>query len=177
MRKKLFSIVAFISLMLPFASQAQETEPSAAQAKPAAAQAEPAAAEPAAAEPAAAEPAAAEPSADSNEPGDIIAAYFDKMSDIIANNMDTPDALLDKFSAYIKENEKSMKSASKAFDSKLSSLKSNEAEVYRETVQRKITPSLNKLISLLIDFSSRHPVEAQKLDSLLKVDAKYTYQQ
>lgn len=158
--------------MLPFSSQAQETEPSAAQAKPAAAQAEPAAAEPAAAE-----PAAAEPSADSNEPGDIIAAYFDKMSDIIANNMDTPDALLDKFSAYIKENEKSMKSASKAFDRKLSSLKSNEAEVYRETVQRKITPSLNKLISLLIDFSSRHPVEAQKLDSLLKVDAKYTYQQ
>ena len=162
MRKTLFSLLALISLMLPITALAQETEP---------APAAPAAAEPA---PAAAEAA---PAADSNDPGDVIAAYFDKMSDIVANNMDTPDALLEKFAAFIKENEKSMKAASKAFDAKLNSMKSNEAEVYRETVQRKITPSLNKLISLLIDFSSRYPVDAQKLDSLLKVDAKYTYQQ
>jgi hypothetical protein len=59
----------------------------------------------------------------------------------------------------------------------MTSLKANEAEVYRETVQRKITPALNKLISLLIDFQSRYPTEAAKLDSMLKVDAKYTYQQ
>ncbi len=154
-------MLALFLLMLPFTSQAQEAEP--------AAQDTPAQAEPVAEQ--------AAPAANPNEPGDIIAAYFDKMSDIIANNMDSPDALLDKFAAYIKENEKSMKAASKAFDAKMASLKSSDAEVYRETVQRKITPSLNKLISLLIDFSSRHPVEAQKLDSLLKVDAKYTYQQ
>ncbi|MBQ9395883.1 MAG: hypothetical protein IJU23_10280 [Proteobacteria bacterium] len=162
MRKNLFLMLALFLLMLPFTSQAQEAAP-AAQDVPAEAQ----------------EPVAeqAAPVANPNEPGDIIAAYFDKMSDIIANNMDSPDALLDKFAAYIKENEKSMKAASKAFDAKMASLKSSDAEVYRETVQRKITPSLNKLISLLIDFSSRHPVEAQKLDSLLKVDAKYTYQQ
>jgi len=163
MRKNLFLIVASILLMLPITSQAQESAP---QAEPAAVQAEPAA-----------EPAAAVQVANSNDPGDVIAAYFDKMSDIIVNNMDAPEALLDKFAAYIKENEKSMKAASKAFDAKIGSLKASDAEVYRETVQRKITPSLNKLISLLIDFSSRHPVEAQKLDSLLKVDAKYTYQQ
>jgi hypothetical protein len=30
---------------------------------------------------------------------------------------------------------------------------------------------------LLIDFQSRYPTEAAKLDSMLKVDAKYTYQQ
>ena len=99
------------------------------------------------------------------------------MSNIVAENMDNPNALIDKFSAYIKENEKNMRKASKAFEAKMASLKASEAEVYRETVQRKITPSLNKLITLLIDFANRYPVEAGKLDSLLKVDAKYTYQQ
>lgn len=112
----------------------------------------------------------------SNDPGDIIAAYFNHMSDIVTQNMDNPEELLKAFASYIDENEKSMKKASKAFEAKVTSLKSAEAEVYRETVQRKITPSLNKLITLLIDFSKRYPVEAQKLDSLMKVDAKYTYQ-
>ncbi|MBO5753595.1 MAG: hypothetical protein J6S69_07905 [Proteobacteria bacterium] len=113
----------------------------------------------------------------SDDPGDVIANYFTSMADLVAQNMDTPAALLEKFSAYIAENEKSMRKASKAFEDKMTSLKANEAEVYRETVQRKITPALNKLISLLIDFQSRYPTEAAKLDSMLKVDAKYTYQQ
>ena len=99
------------------------------------------------------------------------------MGDIVAQNLDNPDVLLEKFSAYLKENEKSMRAASKAFEAKLAGMKSNDAEVYRETVQRKITPSLNSLISLLIDFANRYPEQAKKLDSMLKVDAKYTYQQ
>ncbi len=154
MRKFLISIAAVLFLSCPILAIAQE-----------------------AAEAPAAEAAAPAPAAQSNDPGDIIAGYFDKMSEIVAQNMDAPAALQEKFSAFIKENEKSMRSASKAFDAKLNSMKSNEAEVYRETVQRKITPALNKLISLLIDFSNRYPVEAEQLDSILKVDAKYTYQQ
>ena len=121
--------------------------------------------------------AAAAAPAPSNDPGDIVANYFAEMSNIVAENMDNPNALIEKFSNYVKENEKNMRKASKAFEAKMASLKSSEAEVYRETVQRKITPSLNKLITLLIDFANRYPVEAGKLDSLLKVDAKYTYQQ
>ena len=99
------------------------------------------------------------------------------MGDIVAENMENPTAMTEKFSAYIKENEKAMRAASKKFEAKVNSMKSNDAEVYRETVQRKITPALNKLISLLVDFSSRYPDDAKKLDSILKVDAKYTYQQ
>ena len=121
-----------------------------------------------------AEPA---PQAPSNEPGDVIANYFMAMGDLVAQNMETPSALVEKFSAYIKENEKAMRNASKAFDAKLSSMKPNDAEVYRETVQRKITPALNKLITLLIEFSTRYPAESKQLDSMLKIDAKYTYQQ
>ena len=99
------------------------------------------------------------------------------MAAILEANQDTPAALIEKFDAFIKENEKSMRTASKKFDEKLKSLKSTDAEVYRETVQRKITPELNRVVSLLIDFGSKYPTEAAKLDSMLKVDAKYTYQQ
>lgn len=115
--------------------------------------------------------------APSNDPGDVIANYFMAMSDLVAQNIDNPTVLTEKFAAYLRDNEKAMREASKKFDAKMGSLKTTEAEVYRETVQRKITPQLNKLISLLIDFSSRYPTEAAKLDSMLKVDAKYTYQQ
>ena len=115
--------------------------------------------------------------APSNDPGDVIANYFMAMSDLVAQNIDNPTVLTEKFAAYLRDNEKAMREASKKFDAKLGSLKTTAAAVYRETVQRKITPQLNKLISLLIDFSSRYPTEAAKLDSMLKVDAKYTYQQ
>lgn len=162
MRKYLFSFAAMLVLSCPFSAMAQDVVEA-----------------PAAETPAAEAPAAEAPAAptNSNDPGDIIMNYFDKMDEIVAQNMDNPSVLLEKFSAYIKENEKSMRAASKAFDAKLSSMKSNDGEVYRETVQRKITPALNRLITHLIDFSSRYPVEAQQLDSMLKVDAKYTYQQ
>lgn len=113
----------------------------------------------------------------SDDPGDVIANYLSQMAAILEANQDTPAALIEKFDAFIKENEKSMRTASKKFDEKLKSLKSTDAEVYRETVQRKITPELNRVVSLLIDFGSKYPTEAAKLDSMLKVDAKYTYQQ
>lgn len=172
MRKSLlFCLALFLTPALASAQEAAAPAPAPA--------AVPAAAVPAAdaadAAPAADAAAAAQPKSD--DPGDVIANYFTSMADLVAQNMDTPAALLEKFSAYIAENEKSMRKASKAFEDKMTSLKANEAEVYRETVQRKITPALNKLISLLIDFQSRYPTEAAKLDSMLKVDAKYTYQQ
>ena len=91
--------------------------------------------------------------------------------------MDNPKVLVESFSASLKDNEKQMRTASKNFETKMASMKQSEAEAYRETVQRKITPALNKLITLLIDFENRYPEDAAKLDSLLKVDAKYTYQQ
>lgn len=115
--------------------------------------------------------------APSNEPGDIIANYFSNMADIVAQNMDNPSAVVEKFSAYIKENEKAMRAASKKFESKLNAMKAADAEVYRETVQRKITPPLNRLISLLVDFGNRYTDDAKKLDSMLKIDAKYAYEQ
>ncbi len=160
MKKILVAIAMMAFFCVPMMAAGQEAAP-AAETAPAAAEAAPAEAD----------------KADPNDPGDVIAGYFNTMSEIVAQNLDTPDALIEKFSAYIKENEKSMRNASKAFDAKLSGLKGADAEVYRETVQRKITPALDKLISQLIEFQSRYPAQAQKLDSLLKVDAKYTYQQ
>ena len=145
-----------------------------AQEVPAEAQQEPAAVQ---AEPQQEAAVAEENTAPSNDPGDIITNYFNAMGDIVAQNMDNPAELIKQFSAYIKDNEKPMKAASKAFEAKLSSLKPNEAEEYREKVQRKITPALDKLISLLLSFEEKYPKEAAELDSLLKVDAKYTYQQ
>lgn len=176
MRKSLlFCLALFLTPGFASAQEAAAPAPAAAAAQAAAPAAAPAVAA-APAEAAAVVPEVpAQPKSD--DPGDVIANYFTSMADLVAQNMDTPAALLEKFSAYIAENEKSMRKASKAFEDKMTSLKANEAEVYRETVQRKITPALNKLISLLIDFQSRYPTEAAKLDSMLKVDAKYTYQQ
>ena len=165
-------MLATLAMMLS-ATMALAQEP-AAQQDPAAQQA-PAPQEAPAAHPEA-QPQEAAP-APSNDPGDVIANYFMAMSDLVAQNIDNPTVLTEKFAAYLRDNEKAMREASKKFDAKMGSLKTTEAEVYRETVQRKITPQLNKLISLLIDFSSRYPTEAAKLDSMLKVDAKYTYQQ
>lgn len=165
-------MLATLAMMLS-ATMALAQEPAAPQA-PAAQQA-PAPQEAPAVHPEA-QPQEAAP-APSNDPGDVIANYFMAMSDLVAQNIDNPTVLTEKFAAYLRDNEKAMREASKKFDAKMGSLKTTEAEVYRETVQRKITPQLNKLISLLIDFSSRYPTEAAKLDSMLKVDAKYTYQQ
>lgn len=162
---------AIAAILMFSASQAMAQE--AAPAEPAQAQAQ--SAEPTPATDEAAPQEAAQ--APSNDPGDIITNYFNTMGDIVAQNMDNPKVLVETFSAYLKDNEKQMRTASKNFESKMASLKANEAEVYRETVQRKITPALNKLITLLIDFQNRYPEDAAKLDSLLKVDAKYTYQQ
>ena len=171
-------MLATLAMMLS-ATMALAQEPAAQQA-PAAPQAPAAQQAPAPQEAPAAHPEAqpqeAAP-APSNDPGDVIANYFMAMSDLVAQNIDNPTVLTEKFAAYLRDNEKAMREASKKFDAKMGSLKTTEAEVYRETVQRKITPQLNKLISLLIDFSSRYPTEAAKLDSMLKVDAKYTYQQ
>ena len=170
-------MLATLAMMLS-ATMALAQEP-AAQQDPApqapAAQQDPAPQEAPAAHPEA-QPQEAAP-APSNDPGDVIANYFMAMSDLVAQNIDNPTVLTEKFAAYLRDNEKAMREASKKFDAKMGSLKTTEAEVYRETKQRKITPQLNKLISLLIDFSSRYPTEAAKLDSMLKVDAKYTYQQ
>lgn len=113
----------------------------------------------------------------SDDPGDVIAEYLATMATLLQTHLDAPETLIEKFDAFIKENEKSMRNASKKFDEKLRGLKPAEAEVYRETVQRKITPELNRVVGFLIDFGSRYPTEAAKLDSMLKVDAKYTYQQ
>ena len=169
-------MLATLAMMLS-ATMALAQEPAAQQAPApqAPAQQDPAPQEAPAAHPEA-QPQEAAP-APSNDPGDVIANYFMAMSDRVAQNIDNPAVLTEKFAAYLRDNEKAMREASKKFDAKMGSLKTTEAEVYRETVQRKITPQLNKLISLLIDFSSRYPTEAAKLDSMLKVDAKYTYQQ
>ena len=169
--KKFVSSLLFAACLFPISVMAQEPAPAA---DPDPIPAEDPAPAPAPAAEQAAEPA---PQAPSNDPGDIIANYFTTMGDLVAQNMETPSALIEKFSAYLKENEKAMRNASKAFDAKLSSMKPNDAEVYRETVQRKITPALNKLITLLIEFATRYPAESEKLDSMLKIDAKYTYQQ
>ena len=166
--KRLFSIACIMGMFFSASAFAQDAAPEAAAPAPEVAAPAPEAVP-------APEPAPAQ--ADSNDPGDIIAKYFSTMGDIVAQNLDNPDVLLEKFSAYLKENEKSMRNASKAFEAKLAGMKPNNAEVYRETVQRKITPSLNSLISLLIDFANRYPEQAKQLDSMLKVDAKYTYQQ
>lgn len=114
--------------------------------------------------------------ANSDDPADQVAAYFIAMGDIVNQNIEAPDALLAAFDSYIKENEVNMRKASKAFEVKLRKLKASDAELYRETTQRKITPALEKLITNLIQFADRHPEAAKKLDSMLKVDAKYTYQ-
>lgn len=118
----------------------------------------------------------AEDLAKSDDPADQIAAYFIAMGDLVNQNIETPDILLTKFKAYIDANEVSMRNAAKEFQRQLRRLKVDEAELYRETTQRKITPALEKLLANLIQLADRHPESAKKLDSMLKIDAKYTYQ-
>ncbi|MCL2325516.1 MAG: hypothetical protein FWC40_03295 [Proteobacteria bacterium] len=115
--------------------------------------------------------------APSDDPIDRIVQHFLAMSNILTENMDAPDALLTKFDAYIKANDKAMRAASKAFETRLGRMKVDEAELYRETAQRKLTPVLDRFIGQLMQLEARHPTAAKNLDSLLKIDARYSWQQ
>ncbi|MFA5625128.1 MAG: hypothetical protein WC966_08765 [Bradymonadales bacterium] len=104
------------------------------------------------------------------DPTDHIVKHIDAMANIVADNMNNPTMLSQLFKAYIDNNRKDMRSASKAFENKFKKLKADEAEVYRETLQRKMEPALERLMTLLLQFEDKYPQEAKALDSMLKVD-------
>ena len=134
---------------------------------------------PAAAQAPAEAPAAAQAPAVDNtkasDPVDRVVAHLTNLNDIITKNMGNGETLLNEFKAYLDQNDKAMRMASKAFQDKLDKMKIDEAEAYREVAQRKLTPVLDNLITLLLQLRDTDPDTAQKLDAMLKVDARYTY--
>lgn len=130
---------------------------------------------PAAEAPAAEAPAPEVDNTKSNDPVDRVVAHLTQLNDIITKNMGNGEALLSAFKDYLDNNDKAMRMASKAFQEKLERLKVDEAEAYREVAQRKLTPVLDNLITLLLQLNDTDPDTAQKLDTMLKVDARYTY--
>ncbi len=110
-----------------------------------------------------------------NDPVDRMVAHLTNLNDILTRNMKDTDALLKEFEAYLNKNDKAMRMASKAFQEKLEKLKVDEAEAYREVAQRKLTPVMDNLVTLLLQLNDVNNEASRKLDSLLKVDARYTY--
>lgn len=106
--------------------------------------------------------------ANAQDPSDEIVQHINAMANIVSENMDKPDELKTKIQEYLQKNRKAMSKASHAFESKLEKMKTADAEVYRETMQRKMESSLNNFLSLMLQFSDRHPEEAKALDELLK---------
>lgn len=131
--------------------------------------------DPAAEAPAAEAQAAPVDNTKADDPVDRVVAHLTNMNDILTLNMKDSEKLLSEFKAYLDKNDKAMRMASKAFQEKLEKLKPNEAEAYREVAQRKLTPVLDNLITLLLQLNDNDSEASKKLDSMLKVDARYTY--
>lgn len=163
MKKFLFVLLALSFATPVFAQDAVESAPAA----PAAVPAE-------SAEAALAEKAAVD-NTKAADPVDRVVAHLTNLNDILTRNMKNTDALLNEFKAYLDKNDKAMRMASKEFREKLEKLKVDEAEAYREVAQRKLTPVMDNLITLLIQLNDVNKEASQKLDSMLKVDARYTY--
>lgn len=115
-------------------------------------------------------PSSAPDAAQKPDPTDDIVKHIEAMSNIVADNMQKPDELSELFKSYLDSNRKAMRSASNDFERKVKSLKVDEAELYRETLQRKMEPALERLMTLLLQFEDKHPEQARALDSMLKVD-------
>ena len=161
-----------IVLLFPLSVSAQDAVPQPAD-TPAPAEA-PAAAQAPAEAPAAAQAPAVD-NTKASDPVDRVVAHLTNLNDIITKNMGNGETLLNEFKAYLDQNDKAMRMASKAFQDKLDKMKIDEAEAYREVAQRKLTPVLDNLITLLLQLRDTDPDTAQKLDAMLKVDARYTY--
>ena len=161
-----------IVLLFPLSISAQDAVPQPAD-TPAPAEA-PAAAQAPAEAPAAAQAPAVD-NTKASDPVDRVVAHLTNLNDIITKNMGNGETLLNEFKAYLDQNDKAMRMASKAFQDKLDKMKIDEAEAYREVAQRKLTPVLDNLITLLLQLRDNDPDTAQKLDAMLKVDARYTY--
>lgn len=164
----------FLLLLFPMTVSAQDKVTDEAKA-PAAPAAEAAPAEAAPATEAAPAAAPAVDNTKASDPVDRVVAHLTNLNDLITKNMGNGEALLAAFKGYLDTNDKAMRMASKAFQEKLDRLKVDEAEAYREVAQRKLTPVLDNLITLLLQLKDTDPETAQKLDSMLKVDARYTY--
>ena len=161
-----------IVLLFPLSVSAQDAVPQPAD-TPVPAEA-PAAAQAPAEAPAAAQAPAVD-NTKASDPVDRVVAHLTNLNDIITKNMGNGETLLNEFKAYLDQNDKAMRMASKAFQDKLDKMKIDEAEAYREVAQRKLTPVLDNLITLLLQLRDTDPDTAQKLDAMLKVDARYTY--
>ena len=108
------------------------------------------------------------PAAVEQDPTDEIVTHIDAMTAIVKDNMTEPEKVKAQIKAYIDEQGEAMKRASDRFESKLSSLSVDEAESYRETLQRKIEGSMEQFFAAMLEFSERHPEAAKELDELLK---------
>ena len=84
------------------------------------------------------------------DPIDRVVAHLTNINDILTRNMKDTDALLKEVKAYLDANDKAMRMASKAFKEKLEKLKVDEAEAYREVAQRKLTPVMDNMMTLMM---------------------------
>src|SRR5690606_3945000 len=102
------------------------------------------------------------------DPSDEIVGYIQAMTTIVKDNMDKPDEVKSQLTAYIDENGEAMKAAGDRFEERLNGMSPDEAEAYRETLQRKMEKSLEDFLKTMLDFSERHPEAAKELDEVLQ---------
>lgn len=103
-----------------------------------------------------------------DDPSDEIVGYIQEMTTIVKDNLDDPDKVKADLKAYIDEHGEAMQSAGDRFEERLNSLSPDEAEAYRETLQRKMEKSLEDFLKVMLDFSERHPEAAKELDEMLQ---------
>ena len=101
-------------------------------------------------------------------PIDLVVQHINNMNQIIEDELDNPDTLITKINEYIQTNKKDMRKASTDFEKHMTKLPVDEAERYRETLQRKLEKPLEKFLTSMLSFQQRHPESAKKLDEILK---------
>lgn len=102
------------------------------------------------------------------DPSDEVVAHITAMTAIVKDNIDKPEQVKELLKTYLQENNKKMTEAGDRFEEKLNSLTPDEAQKYRETLQRKMEKALEDFLATMLDFSERYPEEAKELDVLLQ---------
>jgi len=102
------------------------------------------------------------------DPSDEVVGHITAMTAIVKDNIDKPELVKELLKNYLQENNKKMTEAGDRFEEKLNGLTPDEAQTYRETLQRKMEKALEDFLATMLDFSERYPEAAKELDVLLQ---------
>ncbi len=104
------------------------------------------------------------------DPADAIVIHMQEMARIVKDNLDQPEEVKKNLAAYLRTNQRTMRSAGDNLEAHIAKMRPDEQEAYREVIQRKMEKALDDFLTAMLDFAERHPEAAKELDEMLRLD-------